>query len=419
MEIIEQLGRLIEDRWRDANYDEALLPDIAAEELARAQVNRSITAWDAAEWVLDQIELPRQKDPAARFGDPPITLFTAPRFFIDIYFWLEGTTSVHQHGFCGAFQVLMGSSLHSWYEFERHEAINVSVETGSIKLKDCQILDVGDIKKIRPGRQYIHSLFHLEQPSATLVVRTGHGPLSPPQFNYNKPSLAIDPFYEDETTTKKLQTLAALLRVNFERVDDLIGEWLAKSDFMTAFQILSVVHSNLFANRMAQAFALEAPRQRFEKFLDIANRRLGAKAAGFADVFAYRRRTSEIVAQRNYVTNPEHRFFLALVMNIDDRDHVLELVRQRYPDREPVERVLDWIQELSETRLMGANGANALNIADFDAIDMSIVEGLMTGKSLDAITVELEHLKAELDRGGVEARAEKLRESAIIGLLVS
>ncbi|MFN2514442.1 MAG: hypothetical protein ABR568_23900, partial [Pyrinomonadaceae bacterium] len=54
--------------------------------------------------------LPHQYDVEGRFGNPPITLFAGPRFHIDVYYWLDGTTSIHQHSFTGAFQVLLGSS---------------------------------------------------------------------------------------------------------------------------------------------------------------------------------------------------------------------------------------------------------------------------------------------------------------------
>jgi hypothetical protein len=34
---------------------------------------------------------------------------------IEALFWVDGTTSIHQHSFSGAFQVLAGKSIHSRY----------------------------------------------------------------------------------------------------------------------------------------------------------------------------------------------------------------------------------------------------------------------------------------------------------------
>ena len=116
MELFQELGAEIERLWLAQNYNEELLPAIAKDALKRADLPSKLSAWDVVEWSLKQKELPRQRDPRGNFGDPPITIYSGLRFHIDIYFWFEGTTAIHQHGFCGAFQVLMGSSIHSWYE---------------------------------------------------------------------------------------------------------------------------------------------------------------------------------------------------------------------------------------------------------------------------------------------------------------
>lgn len=169
MQQFQTLGAEIEKIWRDDNYAENVFPQIAANALNEANLPEKISAWEVIEWTLNQTQLPEQKDLRGNFGDPPITIYNSPRFHIDVYFWLEGTTAIHQHGFCGAFQVLQGSSIHSWYEFDVQDKINTFTEIGEIKLNLCELLEVGDVQKISAGRQYIHGLFHLNQPSATLL----------------------------------------------------------------------------------------------------------------------------------------------------------------------------------------------------------------------------------------------------------
>ena len=121
MELFNKLGADIEALWLEKNYNEELLPEIAVEALKRADLPSKLSAWDVVEWSLKQKELPPQRDLRGNFADPPVTIYSGPRFHIDVYFWFEATTAMHQHAFCGAFQVLMGSSIHSWYEFERRE----------------------------------------------------------------------------------------------------------------------------------------------------------------------------------------------------------------------------------------------------------------------------------------------------------
>ena len=104
MEIFQRLGSKIEHAWREQNYNADIFPELAATALRGADLPSRVSAWDAVEWALKQSELPPQKDPHANFGDPPITLFVGPGFYIDIYFWLKGTTDTHQHVLAARFR---------------------------------------------------------------------------------------------------------------------------------------------------------------------------------------------------------------------------------------------------------------------------------------------------------------------------
>ncbi|HEX6125026.1 MAG TPA: hypothetical protein VFZ23_06580 [Pyrinomonadaceae bacterium] len=421
MELFQTLGAGIENAWRAQNYNEEVFPDIAADALRAANLPGKVSAWDVVEWTLRQSELPPQKDPTANFGDPPITLFVAPRFYIDVYFWLDGTTQIHQHGFCGAFQVLLGSSIHSWYDFEPTESINAFTEIGKMRLKVCELLKVGDVKQILAGRQYIHSLFHLDQPSATIVVRTEKSPLHLPQFSYLKPSLAFDPFFEHQTTTRKLQTIGALFHVDHPDTDRLVSEILETSDFQTSLSVLSHIHGLLRGRPLGQLFNLEAPAARFRAFLDIALRRHGEKARNLSTVFEYSDRLNEIVRRRSYVTDPELRFFLALLLNVESKERIVWLINQRFPDTDAVEKILDWTHDLANTRVVGVNTPNALGIEGFDDVDLSILENLLRGRSDNELRDSLasDYGREKLAGLDVDGKLDRIRASAIFQPLLA
>ena len=421
MELFRKLGAEIEEIWREQNYNEELFPAIAADAMRSAGLPSKVSAWEVIEWTLAQDELPPQKDPNANFGDPPITVFAGPRFFIDVYFWLDGTTQVHQHSFCGAFQVLLGSSIHSWYDFDRKENINAFTELGQMQLKVCELLKVGDVQEILAGRQYIHSLFHLDQPSATIVVRTEKSPLFLPQFSYHKPSIAIDPFFEHVTTTKKIQSIRALLHVERPDADRMISELLERSDFQTSFSVLSAVHVMLGGAALGRLFNLEGPGARFRTFLDIVMRRHGRLAAELPAVFQHRDRLNEIVRRRGYVTNPEHRFFFALLLNVEGRERVFSLISQRFPDADPINKILDWSYDLAQTRVVGVNIPNALGIEGFDDMDLTLLENLLRGKSgEDAVAAVTEEYGEERARhADVEAKLGRIVESVIFQALLA
>lgn len=387
MQLFHQLGAEIEQIWREQNYNEELFPTLAADALKRAELPSKLTAWDVLEWTLRETELPRQRDVPGRFGDPPITVYSGLRFYIDVYFWFQGTTATHQHGFCGAFQVLHGSSIHSWYQFERRVAVNSFCEIGDIKLKICEILEKGAVQEIQSGRRYIHSLFHLDQPSATIVVRTDRSPLELPQFSYHKPSLAIDPFFEQDETTKKIQAMSAVVYTDRENADELIADFMKASDLQTTFMILSQLRGLFRSNQLNQMFRPDEANSRFAKFLDVAVEQHGSNGEIFRPLFARMDMLDEIVARRGYVTNPEHRFFMALLLNVDGRERIFSLIKHRFPDIDPIEKVLDWVFDLGQTRVIGVDSSNALGIADFGEPEMFALENLLKGKS-DEETVQ-------------------------------
>lgn len=417
MEIFQNLGAEVENLWRDKNYDETLFPAIAGKVLREANLPEKVSAWEVIEWTLNETNLPDQRDLHGGFGDPPITLYNASRFHVDVYFWLEGTTAVHQHGFCGAFQVLLGSSIHSWYDFDLQEKINTFTEIGNINLKTVDLLTVGDVQEIAAGREYIHGLFHLDQPSATIVVRTHRSPLHLPQFSYHKPFLALDPFFEEPNATKKLQCITALIRSKHPETDRLIAEMLEKSDFQTTFQILSTVRGFMQSNQLEQMFNLAAPQEKFEKLLEIAKNRHGERANIFPQVFAYQDKINEIIKRRSFVTDPEHRFFLALLMNLEGREQILSLIKERFPDSDAIDKILDWSFDLAQMRVLGLNIPNALGIADFDDFDLFVLESLLKDRTeeemREALKNEYPNENTDELAKSLAERSEKIRQSII------
>ena len=417
MELFEKFGTEIEKLWREKNYDEEIFPELAARALKEADLPQKISAWEVIEWTLRQTQLPEQRDLAGRFADPPITLYNSPRFHVDVYFWLEGTTAIHQHGFCGAFQVLLGSSLHSHYDFDLREKINIFTEIGDIKLRSCRLLQIGDVQEIRAGRKYIHGLFHLDQPSATIVVRTHRSPLAMPQYNYEKPFLAIDPFFEEPATIKKLQTVTALIRSQHPEADAWISGWLENSDFQTSFAILSTVRRYLNASGIDQFFNLSDSQNRFEKLLDVATRRHGELAEVFPKIFRHQDKLNQILRQRALVTNAEHRFFLALILNVEGKERIFSLVKERFPESDPLEKILDWTYDLSQTKIFGSNITNALGVEDFDDTDLFVLESILKNRTepemLEALQNDYGTEATEEVKRNLATKADKIRQAVI------
>ncbi len=416
MQLFQEFGALVESRWRNENYNEQIFPELAAQALTESNLPAQVDAWEIIRWVQTAGTLPDQKDAEGRFGDPPITLFAGPRFYVDVYFWLDGTTSIHQHAFTGAFQVLLGSSIHSRYSFREDKVINEHFCVGEIKLEEVQLLQKNDVRLIKPGRNFIHSLFHLDRPSATITVRTENTPSAALQWDYRKPYLATNPFFRNQVMAKKLQTMGLLLGMKHKDADAMIGDLICSSDFHTAYFALETFFHSVRNNQMDSLFGLSTGTDRIQGIMARAREAHGDLVDFIQPVFEEQVRQNDIVQRRGSITGEEHRFFLALLLNVPSREKILELVKQRFPESDPVEKILDWVEELSQTRVLGSKEPNALGIEGFDDDHIFVLEQLLRGKSIEEIrqlsqTEEFQRFAALGDK--LDTLAEGLQNSPL------
>ena len=405
MEEFQKLGDQVERRWRAENYSEQLFPEIAAQALVDADLPSRVDPWEIIRWVHNAATLPGQQDIDGNFGNPPITLFTGARFYIDVYYWLDGTTTIHQHSFTGAFQVLLGSSIHSRYSFREDKIINEHFSVGELTLEEVQLLKLNDVRPIRPGRNFIHSLFHLDRPSASITIRTEHTPSAALQYDYRKPHFAVNPFFKNSVMVKKLQTIGLLLGMKHKDADAMIGDLVCSSDFHTAYLVLAETYQRLQSNEMDALFGLSTGRDRFEAILSRCKSVHGKLTDLILPVLEEQERQLSIVRRRGTITKDAHRFFLALLLNVPSRTKILELVKQRYPEQQPLETILDWVEELGHTRVLGSKETNALGMAEFDDSYVFVLECLLEGLSLEEIN---QKAKAQYPPANAEELIEQI-----------
>ncbi len=253
------------------------------------------------------------------FGQPELVVYDDPRFYIQVLFWLEGTTEIHQHEFSGAFHLLEGSSLHTQFAFDDAQPVSAHMRVGRLRVKEARLLETGCTVPIRSGGAYVHSLFHLDTPSLSVVVRTHSDPGTGPQFTYLPPHLAVDPFFNDALTARRRQLLDVLEKLEDPSYPDLLLEMLASLDFERGFYVLQ--------NGLRYLRHLGKWEEAWEVFAK-KHPSLSQYAAPTLDEIEWR---DGIIGFRSSVTNVEHRFFLALLLNVQSRADILGLVAQPLP----------------------------------------------------------------------------------------
>lgn len=99
------------------------------------------------------------------------TIVRNPKFFIEVYSWLDHTET-HDHNFCGAFKQLYGESWQYLYQFDKSQDVNADIELGNVGLVSSSMIKAGDCFEIKLGDKFIHQVLHLSKPTITICVRT-------------------------------------------------------------------------------------------------------------------------------------------------------------------------------------------------------------------------------------------------------
>ena len=327
----KKLGESVYDQWKKANFDLTLFPDIARKALEKSKPSAHVDLQELIREFLLQDDQPFQT--ASGFGQPELILFDNPKFYIQALFWLDGTTDIHQHEFSGAFHVMEGSSIHSTYEFEKAKQITAHFRLGDLKLRDVTLLKTGSTVPITSGRACIHSLFHLETPSVTIVIRTHTDPGTGPQFTYLPPHVALDPVQQDALTTRRKQLLDVLEQTGAPDYADLVLEMLDELDLERGFFILQNCIGHLRnLGEWDRAWSLFA-------------RKHGSAVIPIKQTLEEIIRRDALTAMRSKVEDVEHRFFLALLLNLERREDLLRLITSRHRGNAAT-TILRWASEL-------------------------------------------------------------------------
>ncbi len=174
LDVFHRLGERDDRLWADRNYDERIFPELCVDVLQSEPDLDNVSPLDMLGWIGSRTSLPTQHEAVTSFSDLSLTFYDSPRFHVGALLWLDGTTAIHQHSFSGAFRLLAGSSLQSLYRFDESRSVNRKFRLGTLIHEKAEILTTGSVHAIPCGEDFIHSLFHLDRPSLTLIIRTKH-----------------------------------------------------------------------------------------------------------------------------------------------------------------------------------------------------------------------------------------------------
>lgn len=320
---IEVLARDVEDAWARADHDEKRFPEIAAQALNRPL---DLDFPTLARRICAGAVLPEQRRMDQAFGQPGITLYRGERFMVEALCWHSGSPAIHQHAFSGAFRVVTGRSVHSRYTFVEHERLDPRILLGTLRLERVELLDHTMVVEIPRGPGLIHSAFHLDNPSMTVVVRT-YG-TNEPEYSYFPPGVAFDPSARSTTLHKKLQLLDTLSLSSPELYTECVHAALATSDLYDGTAIVMRAGGHRLDWSM------------FARLLDRLRDQHGARIEPLVPALLEERRRSIVIGLRSQITDRDIRFFLATLLSFSRRGELLDAMVQHHGSMEAVRQAV-------------------------------------------------------------------------------
>jgi len=340
----EAMRDRIQGAMQRAGGDESRFGPIAAEALAATRLDAADFSLEAlAEWVGKPGGLVDPGDAASPFGDLPLTLARGNGFSIQLLLWTVGSTAIHTHSFSGAFTVLKGSSLHTLYQMETRQRLSAGGRWVRCAVDGVERLEVGDVRVIESGERMVHSTFHVDEPTLSLVVRTDHEPWSGPQLLIVPPDLAISVEWlrRDARVQMVEKALRAMKTLDDARLEAAFDRAIEQLDLPRVCLLLRSCYGLIYG----------PPRDRL---LERIKKIHGEPAAKLPEAVRRLEHGALIKDLRAHTEEPAARRILAALLVAEDRRHfttILDLFRIG-PD------VLEhWATEIPAIRKLQPEGA--------------------------------------------------------------
>lgn len=307
LNVFKELGANVDRKWRNKNYNKTFFPEIAHNALIASKLNTKINFQEIIALGLHGDPAINQWQENSPFGDLQLIPYRDNNFYIEILVWKNGSTSIHDHGFSGAFMVLEGKSINARYKFDVQEEINTNFKIGQLHGEEFEFLHPGDVREIQAGRALIHAVYHLQEPTVSIVVRTYQDDWVMPQLEYRGNRIAVhqklnNNFLNKIRTLRVLQSVDHNLFLNTAKahiVDANVDEkyWLWRS---------------FFASIDTQDF-ISATLSDTEMFI--------------IDVLRKEERIQSLLNLKRTITDIHFKYFIDLIINIPEWKNISTLLR--------------------------------------------------------------------------------------------
>ncbi|GEM_PF-6576310 len=368
-QFINNIGHRVDRAWETQHREHSCFSGIAAEGLQAFSPCEYFDVGALLKWASSRAALPLNLDRAHIFGDTPVTIFDGRDFYIEALLWSNGTTSIHDHGFTGAWTLLSGSSLHTRWSFDRQLEVSQALLIGNLAPTGHELLGPADVREIRSGNKSIHSLFHISNPSVSIVVRTAGRGRGGIQYEYRPNRIAFHSEGAQRYRPHLWRVLDAC-RADEELYLDVAAEPLGNGNPLIALVVLEHALSHSLSEHARAEVMRLAGNQHAEH--------LGAIVSSLRNMVS----RSKIASRRGIFTSEEHRFLSAILLNVTGRNEVFSLLHKNEGESHPADRLLAGLSEMA--------GIGDIGI-DLTQTNQGLIASLLASDSAATFAQAVEH----------------------------
>jgi hypothetical protein len=233
-----------------------------------------------------------------------------------------------------------------------------------------------------------------------VVVRTHGEPEGQPQYLYRPPSLVINASTTEPIVQRWLQGLRLMIRSDHAGYEAAALDILGRSDLYTAYLVLE------------QAYQSLGDLERVAPLVAAVARRHGPVVSEITASLRQRLQRRKLHRLRSATSEPELRFFLALLQNLPDKEAIYAMVRGRYPQGDARAWVLGWVHALSGVERIGVDFDDELNLVLFEAL----LDGCGEAEMIERLKDTFDPEEVDAQRGALGRLAEQMQKTAILPL---
>lgn len=170
------------------------------------------------------------------FSDLYIRVVNTQRSFVEILNWHGGHVNIHDHDFSAIQNQVFGRGLNIIYDF-KDRVQKGAVTFGESKVREAKIWYPGTQSVVRHGNIDPHSVFHIDNPSVSILFRTNPTARMGSQSNYFK-LLKGNYYVNNSNQRKKLTALALIYKQSTNSFNKVLEAFLGNQSLSESFFML-------------------------------------------------------------------------------------------------------------------------------------------------------------------------------------